>query len=226
MGIITLGILQDFLAGTFYALQLVQKCIFSTLQRENHQAAPVSLTPTKELVDSQEEKRVEVENLVENSVVDADRVRHVGAPVAGTGIDQGSSSRGNSDILLWQDLEISSEFVGLLDLIMERYPATFECLVAKGDMFYTMELNMLCTSVSEFLRTSITEFSTDIITEYRDLFDDLQERGFRVHWLVNHLNYIEQVQFSQNGLHAIDSCTGDAKTKDVQSYCLEKIQKI
>lgn len=187
---------------------------------------PVSLTPTKMLV--QDEKRVQVEHLVENSAVGADRGRHVGAPVAGTGIDQGSSSIGNSDFLLWKDLEISSEFVGLLDLIMKKYPATFECLARKDDRLYTMELNMLCTSVTEFLRTSMREFSTDVITEYRDLFADLHDRGFRVYWLESHLDYIEQLWLSQIWLHRIDSRTEDSKAKlqDVQSYCLEKILKV
>lgn len=193
-------------------------------------------TPTKEMVDAQEilkkvrvdtvEKRVQVEHSVENSVVDhADSVRYVGAPIAGTGIGQGSSSRVKSKFLI--GLELKSEFAGLLDLIMEKYPETLKDFTARTLRLYAMELHMLCTSVNDFLRTSITEFSTDIITEYKDLFAHLQVREFNVHWLVSHLNYIEQLRLSENG-DAIDSRTGDAKTKlqDVQSYCLEKLMKI
>lgn len=63
-------------------------------------------TPTKELVDSQDihrkvcVDRVQVEHLGQNSVVDADRARHAGAPVARKGFDQASSSRGNSNFFM------------------------------------------------------------------------------------------------------------------------------
>lgn len=90
-----------------------------------------------------------------------------------------------------------------------------------------MMLNMLCTSVNEFLGTSMTEVSTDNITEYRDVFADLQRRGFNVVWLVSHLNYVEQLLFSQHQLHAINSHIDDAnKLQELQNYCLKKIAAI
>ncbi|KAK1352172.1 hypothetical protein POM88_053676 [Heracleum sosnowskyi] len=173
-------------------------------------------TPTAELVDSQDihkkvcVNRVQVEHLVDSSVGDADRARHAGAPVARKSINQASSSRGNSNFWLWQGLEIKSEFVDLLDLIVKKYPQTFEHFTAKSETFYAMKLNMLCTWVNEFLRTSMPEFCTDIISEYKDGFADLQRWGFNVYWLVDRLNYIEQIRLSQNEVHAIDSSVGDA----------------
>ncbi|KAK1402969.1 hypothetical protein POM88_002574 [Heracleum sosnowskyi] len=142
--------------------------------------------------------------------------------------DRASSSRGNSDFGLWRGHEVNPDFVGLLDLIITKYPETFEQFISKSEKFYTMKLNMLCTSVYEFLRTSLTEFNTDIITEYRDLFTDLQRWGFNVNWLLSHLKYIEHFQISQYELHSIDSRPDDAKNKlqDLQSHCLGKITEI
>lgn len=117
-------------------------------------------TPTKEVVDSQDIHRkvcvngVQVEHLGENSVVDADRVRHAGASVARKGFDQASSARGNSNFWLWQGLKINPEFVGLLDLIVKKYPETFKHFKAKSETFCTMKLNVLCTSVNEFLKNN------------------------------------------------------------------------
>lgn len=45
--------------------------------------------------------------------------------------DRASSSRGNSDFGLWRGQKVNSYFVGLLDLIMTKYPETFECFTAK-----------------------------------------------------------------------------------------------
>ncbi|WOH15259.1 hypothetical protein DCAR_0934796 [Daucus carota subsp. sativus] len=64
----------------------------------NHQVVPNSSTSQKVCVDTVE-KRVRVEHLVENSVVEAGKVRQIGCPVegSGTGNDQASSSRVNGD---------------------------------------------------------------------------------------------------------------------------------
>ncbi|KAK1378373.1 hypothetical protein POM88_025117 [Heracleum sosnowskyi] len=64
--------------------------------------------------------RVPKERMVENSVVVAEKVRQIGAPVTGSRNDWGSSSGKNSHTVLWQGHEVNSEFVGLLDLIMKR----------------------------------------------------------------------------------------------------------
>lgn len=184
---------------------------------------PNSLTLQKVHVDTVE-KRVQVEHLVEQSV-DADKVRQVGCPVAGTGTgnDWASSSSGNSDFRLWQGYEVNLEFVGLLDLITKKYPETFEHFTAKSKRFYTLKLNMLCTVVKDFLRTSMTDFTTEIITWYRDLFLDLQKWGFNVNWLVSHLNYIEQLHFSK-GLHATNPHIDDRnKLLDLHVFCLERM---
>ncbi|KAL8116510.1 uncharacterized protein LOC141668069 isoform X2 [Apium graveolens] len=213
--------------------------------KENYQEVHVSstsqkvpdeplTTPTKELVDSQGihrkvcVDRVQVEHLGENSVVDADRVRQAGAPVARKGFDQASSLRGNSNFWSWQGLKINTEFVGLLDLIVKKYPETFEHFKAKSETFHTMKLNVLCTSVNEFLKTTMTEFCTDTITEYKDVFADLQRWGFNVYWLVSHLNYIEQIRLLPNEVHTTEFRTEDvdveSKLQELQSYCLENIK--
>lgn len=80
-----------------------------------------------------------------------------------------------------------------------------------------------------------------MIAEYRDLFSDLQ-RSSNVKWLLNCLNYIEQLLFWQQDLHEIDShinyCKSklhdlqtridDAKCKlrDLQSLRVEKMTEL
>lgn len=136
------------------------------------------------------------------------------APVAGAGNRQVSSSVGNSDFGLWQGHEVKLEFESLLELIMLKYPKTFEHFTPKSKKLYTMVLNMLCTSVNSFSITPTAQVNTEMIIEYRALFDDLQSCGFNVTWLVNRLNYIEQLQFSQplvGELRGIDVKIEDAK---------------
>lgn len=177
---------------------------------------PVSLTSQKVMLDEPLTTSIKV-----TSMLDTNGVRQVGAP---TSNDRASSSIGNSDFGLWQGHEVKSEFVGLLDLIMTKYPETFEYFKAKSERFYTVMLNMFCTLLNEFIRTSLTELNTDIITDYKDQFADLQGWGFNVNWLVSHLNCIEQLWFS----HATDSHMDDAKNKlqDLQTYFLGKITEI
>ena len=73
-------------------------CLFVFQRKLNHQVVPNSSTSQKVCVDTVE-KRVRVEHLVENSVVEAGKVRQIGCPVegSGTGNDQASSSRVNGD---------------------------------------------------------------------------------------------------------------------------------
>ncbi|KAK1402968.1 hypothetical protein POM88_002573 [Heracleum sosnowskyi] len=145
----------------------------------------------------------------------------------GAGNDCASSSREKKDFGLWQGYEVNSEFVVLLDLIMKRYPETFEHFITKNKKLCTMRLNMLCTSVNAFTTTTMTEIDAEMITEYRTLFGDLQ-RSFNIKWLVSRLNYIEQFHFSQNELHAIDSSIDDAKSKllVLQNLRTEKMTKM
>lgn len=74
---------------------------------------------------------------------------------------------------------------------------------------------MLCATVKAFTNTCMTKIDAQMLTEYRALFSEMQ-RSFNVNWLVDRLNYIEQLQFSQpllDKLHAVDSLIGDAKSK-------------
>lgn len=82
------------------------------------------------------------------------------------------------DCALWQSHEVKSEFVGLLDLIIQEYPETFAQLTLKMNKIWTMKLNMLCSLVNAFTKTSMTEFDTELLTEYgRGTFYRLAEVG-------------------------------------------------
>ncbi|KAK1385520.1 hypothetical protein POM88_023255 [Heracleum sosnowskyi] len=136
-------------------------------------------------------------------------------PFAERGNDRASPSRPPGEIGLWNGHEVNSEFLGLLDCIAKKYPETFDNFTPNSKKLCTMKLNMLCTIVKDFTRTSMTEVDIEMITEYRAQFADLQ-RSFNVRWLVNRLNYIEQLQFPRpllDKLDAIDSCIDDAKSK-------------
>lgn len=136
-------------------------------------------------------------------------------PVAGAGDDRASSTMGGSDLGLWQGYEVKYEFIGLLDCIAKKYPETFDCFTTKSKELCTLKLNMLCATVKTFTNTSITKIDAEMFAEYRALFSDLQ-RSFNVNCLVDRLNYVEQLQFSQpllDKFHAVDSFIGDAKSK-------------
>ncbi|KAK1379530.1 hypothetical protein POM88_026274 [Heracleum sosnowskyi] len=210
--------------------------------------------PTK-LVDSKDRQKtacidtvdvgVQDELVLQNSEVHADRIIPVGAPVKGTCNDQVSSSRRSTDSGLWQGDEVNSDFVCLLDQIMNKYPETFEHLATKNKKFRTMKLNMLCTVVNDFTQILMTEVDAEMIVEYRDVFADLKKLGFNVSWLVNRLNYIEQLRFSQplpTKFHLTDCHDDDGKSEvqdmrihiddvksnlqDLQTLGYEKMQEI
>lgn len=182
--------------------------------------------PTKVLVGSENmhktvcintlDMRVQEEDLVQNSVVNADRVTKIIVPVQGTSNDQVSSSRGDSDVGSWQGHVVNSEFVCLLDRIMNKYPETFELFTTTNKKLSTMKLNMLGNSVSVFSEIPMTQVNTEMIAEQRVVFDALHKLGFNISWLVNRLNYIEKLRFSQpllSELHAIDCHIDKAKDK-------------
>ncbi|KAK1403074.1 hypothetical protein POM88_002679 [Heracleum sosnowskyi] len=149
--------------------------------------------------------KVKEEHGVDNSRLFDRKVGQVGTLLQGFGgvvpldNDQTSSSRGITDFGLWQGHEVKSEFLGLLELIMEKYPETFDHFTTKSNSFCSMKLIILCTSISAFITTAMTEINTEMITEYRALFSYLQS-SFNLQWLVNHLNYIEQLLISQHEL--------------------------
>ncbi|KAK1403075.1 hypothetical protein POM88_002680 [Heracleum sosnowskyi] len=173
--------------------------------------------PTKELDDSQFKHQIPIieENVVEDFVVDTDRVRRIDVPVE-IGKDRVSSSRENRDFGLWRGHEVNSAFVCLLNCIMDKYPETFEQFTAKNKKLCTRNLNMLCTSLNDFTKLSITEVDSETIVEYRELFAYLNNRGFNVSWAVSRLNYIEHLRFSKpliTELHEIDCRIDEDKTK-------------
>lgn len=164
-------------------------------------------------IDTMEE--VKEEQVMQNSEPHADMVTNVGALVEETCNDLVSSFRGNTDSGLWQGYGVNPDFVRLLDQIMIKYPGTFEHLTATNKKFYEMKLNMLCTSVVDFSKIPFTEVDAEMIAEYRDIFAGLQKLGFNVSWLVNRLNYIDQLHISQplTELKAMDCHIGDAETE-------------
>ncbi|KAK1364172.1 hypothetical protein POM88_039733 [Heracleum sosnowskyi] len=182
--------------------------------------------PTKELVDRQYinkalsvhtvDMRVQEQHVVKNLLVDADRFKKVDSPVEGTSNDLVSSTKGNKEFGLWQGHEVNSEFVCLLDLIMHKYPETFEHFSMKNKKLCTLRLNTLCSSLNAFTKIPMTEVDSEIIVEYRDRFTFLQGMGFNLSWVVTRLNYIQHLRFSKpliTELHAIDCHIDDAKTK-------------
>ena len=83
-------------------------------------------------------------------------------------------------------------------------------------MLSAMNLNLLCTSLDNFSKVSLTEVDCEMIDGYRDICAYLQIQGFDVSWVVNRLNYIEHLCFSQPlipELHGIDCCIEGAKTE-------------
>ncbi|KAL8099812.1 hypothetical protein AgCh_032174 [Apium graveolens] len=136
---------------------------------------------------------------------------------------QASSTKGISDLGLWQGYMVNYEFISLLDSIAKKYPETFDCFTTKSMELCTLKLNMLCATVKAFTNTSITKIDAEIITEYRALFSDLQ-RSFNVNWLVDRLNYIEQ-QFSQpllDKFQEVGSLIGYAKSKSQDLHALRR----
>ncbi|KAK1385280.1 hypothetical protein POM88_023015 [Heracleum sosnowskyi] len=124
--------------------------------------------PTKVFIDSENSNEivcvdtvdmgVQEEHVVQNSEVHDDRIiRCVGAPVKEIVNDRVSSSGKKSDIGLWHGHEVKSEFVCLLDHIINKYPETFEHFATKNKELCTMKLNMLCTTVNNFIKIPMTE---------------------------------------------------------------------
>lgn len=110
---------------------------------------------------------------------------------------------------------------------MEKYLETFEHFTTKSKTFCSMNLIVLYTLINAFITTAMTEIDSETITEYRTLFSYLQ-RSFNVQWLVNHLNYIEQLRFSYHELLEVESCIDDAKSKSklLPTLGTEKMAKI
>ncbi|KAK1403015.1 F-box domain-containing protein [Heracleum sosnowskyi] len=156
------------------------------------------------------------EHVVEDSVVDADRVRDIDAPLEEIGKDPVSTSRGNRYFGLWLGHKVNYEFLGLLDRIMHQYPETFENFTKKKKKLCTMNLNMFCTSVNDFTKISMSEVDSEMLVEYRDAFAYLQNEGFNVSWVVRRLDYIEHLRFSNPlipELYALDCRINDDKSK-------------
>ncbi|XP_017215658.1 uncharacterized protein LOC108193489 [Daucus carota subsp. sativus] len=159
---------------------------------------------------------VQAEHVVRNSVQHtySDRVRHVGSPVDGTDNDHARSSSGNPDIRLWRGYDVNSKFVCILNAIMDKYPETFEHFATRNRNFSEMKLNMLCTSVHDFVKMPVLIVDAEILAGYWDVFADLQKLGFDVSWLVSRLVIVEQLYTAHPlllKLHAIDCDIDDAQ---------------
>ncbi|KAL8118891.1 hypothetical protein AgCh_016401 [Apium graveolens] len=182
--------------------------------------------PTKELVDCQHRNKalsvhtvdmgVQEQHMLENPLVDADRVKKVDSPVEGTSNDRVSSTKGYRGFGLWRGHEVNSECVCLLDLIMHKYPETFEHFTTKNKRLCTLMLNTLCSSLNAFTKMSMTEVDSESIVKYRNTFAYLQNMGFNLSWVVTRLNYVQHLRFSKpllTELHAIDCRIDDTKSK-------------
>lgn len=163
-------------------------------------------------------KSPRLKNMVENAVIDSHKVRQIEAP--GATNDQANAWE-KTNFALWQGHVVDSEFVGMLDLIMKKYPKTFRNLPKNNEKILTVKLNTLCSLVNTFTKMSMTEVNTEMLTEFRSLFTDLHKWGFNIKWLVRHLNYIKKL----HELHAIDSRIDIAKIKlqEKLTLCAEKM---
>lgn len=161
--------------------------------------------------------RVPKENPVENFV--ANKVTQAEAPVSGASNDRADSYE-KSNCVLWQGHEVDSECVGMLDLIMKKYPYTFKNLPNKNKKVLTVKLNTLSSSVYAFTKTSMAEVDNDMITEFWDLFTHLRSWGFNTSWLLRHTLYIKFL----HKLNASDSRIDNAKRKlqELQTLHAEK----
>ncbi|XP_074341417.1 uncharacterized protein LOC141678892 [Apium graveolens] len=161
-----------------------------------------------------------LKNIVENNVVNSHKVRQIEAPVAGASNGQVNAME-KSNFVLWQGHEVASEFVGVLDLIMKKYPKTFRNLPKKNEKILTVKLNTFCSLVNTFTKMSMTEVNTEMLAEFGSLFTDLHKWGFNINWLVRHLNYIKKL----HELHATDSRIDIAKIKlqEKLTQCAEKL---
>lgn len=170
-----------------------------TIKTQNVALEEPVATPTAKLVNYQYahnstyqdnfDMRMPKEDMLDNPAACANKARYIEAPVAGASNDCASSWE-KSNLLLWRGHEVYSGFVGLLDLIMRKYPQTFENLPKQNKKIRTMKLNMLCSSVNAFTNTSMAEVNIEMINEYGDLFRDLRRWGFDISWLMRRLNYI------------------------------------
>ncbi|XP_074347709.1 uncharacterized protein LOC141686584 [Apium graveolens] len=204
---------------TAFPKKIIPHIEAASVKSQNVEIGETMSLPTKILVDPENIDRnvcietvevgVQEEQVVQNSEVQVD------ALVEGTCNDQVTALRANICSGLWWGYEVEAEFVGRLDQIMSKYPRTFEHLTTKNKKFCKLKLNMLCTSVIDFTKIPLTEVDAKVIAEYRHIFADLQKLGFNVSWLVNRLNYIDQLHISQPlpELNAIDCRIDDAESE-------------
>ena len=153
------------------------------------------------------------------------------ASVEGTDKDQASSLGGQRDSGLWRGHEVNSEFVGLLDRIMHKYPETFKHFTTKNKKLCTMNLNMLCTSLNDLFKISMTNVDSEMMFAYKEVISYLQNQGFNLTWVVDRLTHIEHLRFSKpliNELYSIECHIDDAKTKlqDLQSRAADAKTKL
>lgn len=157
----------------------------ASVTAENVEIEETMSPPTKVLFDPENIHRTVCIDTVEVGVQEEHVVQncevHVDALVEGTCNDQVSSSRGNCYSGLWRGYEVDTEFAGLLDQIMSKYPRTFEHLTTKNKKFCKLKLNMLCTSVIDFTKIPLTEVDAKVIAEYRNIFADLNSSMID-HW--------------------------------------------
>ncbi|KAK1361495.1 hypothetical protein POM88_045969 [Heracleum sosnowskyi] len=172
------SIVRQYLLGGSPSAIIVKTCSRENVNPQMAAAVPAKAqnevleksfaTPTKELFDFQYAQHnacgncdvdmlVRKEHMLEPSEADACKVRQIRGPATRSSNDEASPSGNQSYLVLWRGHEVSSEYVTLLELIMKRYPETFEQLPRKNKKILTMKLNMLCSSVNALTKTAITE---------------------------------------------------------------------
>lgn len=141
------------------------------------------------------------------------------ATVQGGINDHAGSILENNTFALWQGHQVYPEFVDLLNHISVKYPETFEHFSPQTEMIYTVGLNTLCTSISDFSEVFTTKVTASTITSYRCLFADLKKWGFNIDWLVNYIDSVYE-------LYAIDNRLESAQMKVQERHSMAKMVEI
>ncbi|KAK1403020.1 hypothetical protein POM88_002625 [Heracleum sosnowskyi] len=158
------------------------------------------------------------EHVVEDSVVDADRIGDIVAPVGKIGKDPVSSSAGNLDCGLWRGHRVNSEFVCLLDRIMLKYPKTFENFTTNNKK---LRFNV-SWAVSRLEYVEHLRFSNPLIPELNAIDCRIDDDKSKLQELQ------ACVDDAKIKLQDLQARVNDAKTKlqDAQSLQMEKLTNI
>ncbi|KAK2987922.1 hypothetical protein RJ640_003400 [Escallonia rubra] len=109
-------------------------------------------------------------------------------------IDMVSRERSSPRVVRWREYDIYPENVDILERISAQHPETFQGLVAMSSIMQGMSLNVLATTVADFV-IQFSLLTQDSIKEFRRVFVDLEHMGFNIDWMKHRVNNAEQIRF-------------------------------